>query len=617
MQAEIIESVLGGHDTLGLLPTGGGKSLTFQVPALMLPGLTLVVTPLISLMKDQVDNLREHGVKAVYFHAGMTLREQNLAVDRCRLGKAKMAYVSPEKLRSERFISTLRLMDVSLIVVDEAHCISQWGYDFRPSYLKISELRRQFPDAPVLALTASATPEVADDIMCRLNFRDRNLFSKSFLRQNISYAVRITDQMDTMLLKVLTSVAGCGIVYVRSRRRTKEIATFLAAHGISADYYHAGLAPEEKELRQNRWKQGESRIMVATNAFGMGIDKPDVRVVVHIDVPSSVEEYYQESGRAGRDGLPSYAVIITSNHYKAQLTRRINEAFPPKDYIAHVYEMACNFMNIAVGSGYNSINEFNLEQFCEIFHLKPRPTRSALEILTRAGYLEYVDETTSRSRVMMLCTKEELYSLDLDATTDDVLNFLLRNYTGLFADYVFINETHISQRMAVATEAVYQSLLYLGRLHVIHYVPRSTSAYIVLTTARELPKHIIIPKDVYEVMRDRMERRVEAMKDLVYGLDDCRMNKMLRYFGENPSAPCGKCDVCRSRVAKPELSADEAALLEQRVVAFASRRQGATVTEIASATGRRTEDLIPVVRSLADRGEIRLSGMTLYSSQQS
>lgn len=607
MQEEIIESVLDGKDTLGLLPTGGGKSLTFQVPAMMLPGLTVVVTPLISLMKDQVDNLLDRGIRAVYFHAGLTLREHNLAVDRCRLGKAKLVYVSPEKLRSERFISTLRLLDVSLIVVDEAHCISQWGYDFRPSYLKISELRHYFPSAPVLALTASATPEVTADIMRLLEFKENNVFARSFVRDNISYAVRFADDKEGMLKRILSKVGGTAIVYVRSRRRTREIAASLAADGVSAEYYHAGLSPEEKELRQNRWKSGETRVIVATNAFGMGIDKPDVRLVVHIDLPSSIEEYYQESGRAGRDGKPSYAVIVTSKYFKGQLTRRVDEAFPPKDYIARVYELACNFLNIAVGSGFNSVNEFNFNLFCDTFDLRPVTAKSALELLTRAGYIEFVEETTSRSRVMMLSSREELYSLTVDPVTESVLNFILRNYTGLFADYVFINETVISERMRIATEAVYQSLLYLGRLHVIHYIPRKTTPYIILTTSRELPKHVVMPREVYENQRQRLVDRIEAMKRLVFSDSSCRMNTMLEYFGEKPAAPCGSCDVCRA-VKATRRSVKHDGSLEESVIYLASQHSR-SVGYIAAQTGRSEREVIECVRRLADEGRVVIDGL--------
>ncbi|MCM1520612.1 MAG: RecQ family ATP-dependent DNA helicase [Lachnoclostridium sp.] len=608
MQEEIIRSVLDGKDTLGLLPTGGGKSLTFQVPALMLPGLTLVVTPLISLMKDQVDNLREHGIRAVYFHAGLSFRENNLAIDRCRLGKVKIAYVSPEKLQSERFMSTLALMDVSMIVVDEAHCISQWGYDFRPSYLKIATLRKAFPDAPVLALTASATPRVIDDIMASLEFRSRNIFSRSFLRDNISYIVRYSDDKERKLIEILRATRGCAIVYVRSRKRTREIAQTLVDAGISAEFYHAGLSPEEKELRQNRWKADETRVIVATNAFGMGIDKPDVRLVAHIDMPLSIEEYYQESGRAGRDGLPSFAVIITSNYFKGQLTRRVNESFPPKDFIARVYELAGNFLDIAVGSGYNTINEFNFNLFCETYKLPPVITRNALEILTHAGYIEFVEETTSRSRVMIIYTKEELYGLNLDDTTEAVLNFLLRNYTGLFADYVFINETLMTERLGIPAEKIYQSLLYLGRLHVLHYIPRKTTPYIIYLRSRELPKYIVIPRTVYEERRALMEERVEAIKQLAFTDTECRMNLMLKYFGENPKSTCGKCDVCRLRQSADK---NRQKSLKDTILYLASHPGGTSIRQIADNTCRNTADVADAARQLADDGMIHLNDLSI------
>ena len=447
-QLDIINSVLAGNDTLGLLPTGGGKSITFQVPALLLPGLTIVVTPLISLMKDQVDNLRALDIPAAAIHSGLTRAEQKLAFDRCRLGKIKILYLSPEKLQGKAFLDRLTEIDVSLIVVDEAHCISQWGYDFRPSYLKIANLRNIYPEAPILALTASATPEVTADIMAQLRFRTQNLFSKSFNRPNISYIVRKTDSKSQMLLRVLKSTSGCAIVYVRSRRRTKEVAEFLQQSGISAEFYHAGLSAEIKNDKQNRWKNDQVRVMVATNAFGMGIDKPDVRTVVHIDPTSSLEEYYQEAGRAGRDGNPSYAVFITSPGVdKATLTRRLNESFPEKDVIRRVYELVCNFLSIAVGSGYNMLYEFNFALFCERFKLRPPVVRNSLALLTRAGHLEFVEEITTQSRVMVIMNKRELYDLKLDSVTDSVFQLILRTYTGLFADYVYISEDLIASRL--------------------------------------------------------------------------------------------------------------------------------------------------------------------------
>ena len=607
MQAEIIDSVMAGHDTLGLLPTGGGKSLTFQVPAMMLPGVTLVITPLISLMKDQVDNLADRGIRAVYFHSGLTPREKDLALTRCRLGKAKIAYVSPERLQNERFIAELRTLSTSLIVVDEAHCISQWGYDFRPSYLRIASLRRLVgEDVPVLALTASATPEVTDDIMRHLSFDEPRVFARSFTRQNLSYIVRYTDSKEPMLLRILTSTTGCSIVYVRSRKRTLELARLLCEAGISAEAYHAGLTPEDKEERQDRWKSDRVRVMVATNAFGMGIDKPDVRLVVHFDLPSSLEEYYQEAGRGGRDGRESLAVIIASRSDKALLTRRINESFPPKDFIAHVYEMAGNFVNVPVGEGYGMVYDFNFSLFCDTFDLPPVPTRNALLILTRAGYLEYIDETTSRSRIMVLMKRDELYNQHLDNDEEEVLQCILRRYTGLFADYVYISELTIAETLRMSSEQVYKALLTLGRLHVIHYIPRKTTPYLIYPTSREEPRYIVIPTDVYERQRERMQQRIDAMKAFTFDTDKCRANTLLRYFGENPGQPCGKCDVCR---ASRQRTAANAPALSDSIRYQASHPGGIAVTALVDSLGPHygRDNVTDTIRTLLDRNILRLT----------
>ena len=605
LQPQIIESVLEGRDTLGLLPTGGGKSITFQVPAMMLPGLTLVITPLISLMKDQVDGLRARRVPAAAVHSGLSRAEHRLAMDRASLGKIKLLYLSPEKLQSPSFTDRLSQINVSLIVVDEAHCISQWGYDFRPSYLKIASLRRAFPDVPVLALTASATPEVTADIMAQLQFRAPNVFARSFTRPNISYVVRRCDSKPEMLLRVLRATAGCAIVYVRSRRRTREIADMLCAAGIPAEYYHAGLAAEDKNDRQNRWKNDEVRVMVATNAFGMGIDKPDVRTVVHVDLPSSLEEYYQEAGRAGRDGLHSYAVIITApGPDKASLTRRLNEAFPEKDTIRRVYELACNFLEVAVGSGYNQLYEFNFALFCDRFRLPPNIVRNSLLLLSRAGYIDFVDEVATRSRVIVVMNKRELYDLQLDAVTDSVFQLLLRTYTGLFSDYVIISEELIASRLQLSAQQVYEALLKLAREHAIHYVPRRSTPYIFFTTSRELPKHIALPRPVYEDQRRRMEHRVEAMRRFVFDDSECRVNTMLRYFGEQPTQPCGTCDVCRSR-RRPAASDDSR--MRDIILYLAGHTPPPTIDHIARQAGVSPARVIAQLRTLLDEGVVTVT----------
>lgn len=595
-QEEIIMSVLDGRDTLGLLPTGGGKSLTFQVPAMVFEGITVVVTPLISLMKDQVDNLRAAGIRAVCLHSGLSRAEHRLALDRCRLGKAKLMYVSPEKLQSATFIDQLRSMDVSFLVVDEAHCISQWGYDFRPSYLKISLIRELFHDIPVLALTASATPVVVEDIMDKLGFKERNVYARSFSRDNLSYIVRNDFDKERRLISVLTNTSGSAIVYVRSRRRTREIADMLVRNGISADYYHAGLDATEKNEKQNNWKTDGVRVMVATNAFGMGIDKPDVRTVVHYDIPSSLEEYYQEAGRAGRDGKEAFAVLLVSRADKGRLTRMLSEMFPPKDFIRRVYELAGNFVNVAVGDGYNSVYEFNFALFLKTYDLPPLATRSAMRLLTQAQYFEFVEEVTMQSRVMITANKSELYSVKLDEAGERVFNMLLRSYTGLFADFVYINESVIARRADVDEQKVYETMLQLSRMHILQYVPRKSTPYLYYTTSRELPKYIDMPRSVYEEQYKRLKERIEAMKRFSFGDDDCRVNVMLRYFGEKPEEPCGKCDVCRTRKRNRLTKGDRQSIRDSIIYMVGNAPR--TLDYIVAESRYSEEDVIEAVRSL-------------------
>lgn len=604
-QEDIITSILEGHDTLGLLPTGGGKSITFQVPAMVLEGVTVVITPLISLMKDQVDNLRQCGIKAVYLHSGLTVSEHRLAIDRCRFGKAKLLYLSPEKLQSKSMIDNLRLMDVSLIVVDEAHCISQWGYDFRPSYLNIKLIREIFPSAPVLALTASATPDVVNDIMAQLEFRQHNIFSRSFSRDNLSYIIRAGEHKERQLVKILKATSGSAIVYVRSRRRTREIAEILYKEGISADFYHAGLAPEDKNEKQNKWKDDSCRVMVATNAFGMGIDKPDVRTVIHVDLPSSLEEYYQEAGRAGRDGNPAYAVLLAAKHDKATLSRRITEKFPDRDFIKRVYELLGNFLGVAVDSGYNQLYEFNFNLFCKRFELPPIPTHSALTLLTQAQYIEFTEEISTGSRVMVLLNKNELYSLKLEEQDDRVFQLLLRSYTGLFADYVFINEALLANRLNCSEQDIYSSLISLSKLHAIHYVPRKSTPYILYTTSRELPKYIIIPLNIYEHQRDKLAKRIDAMKRFAFSIDECRVNIMLEYFGENPTSQCGKCDYCRS-VNKIKPTTEKVASLRESVIYMASQPGGHKLSHFIATANATQHDTVEMIRILLDEGVLKL-----------
>ncbi|MDE5586304.1 MAG: RecQ family ATP-dependent DNA helicase, partial [Muribaculaceae bacterium] len=549
LQLDIIESVMTGHDTLGLMPTGGGKSITFQVPGMAFEsGLTVVVTPLISLMKDQVDNLKRRGITAVMLNSGMTVNETRLAWERLTNGRARFLYVSPEKLRNAFFLEELRRLPVRLIVVDEAHCISQWGYDFRPSYLKIASLRKVHPNAPVLALTATATPQVADDIMTRLEFRSgARKFKMSFSRDNISYLVRESENKIYDIFHILSRTEGCGIVYVRSRRKTREIAEFLSASGISSDYYHAGLTYETKTERQNAWQSGAVRVMVATNAFGMGIDKPDVRIVVHSDFPPSLEEYYQEAGRAGRDGRKSYAVLLVSKHDKGGLRRKLKLAFPDREIIRSVYEKACNFLNLAIGEGYERLMEFDFELFCDTFHLQRQQAIAAFHLLSQAGYLDYIEETESNSRVMITVDREELYHIDASPEADRTLQCLLRQYPGLFSDFVQINEGRLSRDTDLQQEDVYNALLELNRKKILVYVPKRRTPYVFVPTSREEARYIQIGRKIYEERFEVMSQRVEAMIDYAYEDSNCRVSRMLAYFGEEKACDCGKCDVCRNR----------------------------------------------------------------------
>ncbi|MDE6179184.1 MAG: RecQ family ATP-dependent DNA helicase [Duncaniella sp.] len=601
-QEEIIASVLSGRDTLGLLPTGGGKSITFQVPAMILPGVTVVVTPLISLMTDQADNLARRGIRASLIHSGLSRHDRELAMTRCRLGKSKILYVSPERLQNDGFLSEMHGIDVSLLVIDEAHCISQWGYDFRPSYLRIADLRGRLPEGvPVLALTASATPEVQADIMDKLGMRDGQRFALSFDRPNLSYIVRRTEAKDEMLLRVLKATEGSAIVYVRSRRRTREIADMLAARGISAEAYHAGLASEDKEDRQNRWKRGQVRVMAATNAFGMGIDKPDVRVVVHYDLPPSLEEYYQEAGRAGRDGLHSYAVALAGRYDRGVLARRLSDAYPDKEFIREVYGLLGTFLGVAVGSGRGSLFEFSLEKFCQTFGLPPVQTESALRILTRSGYIEYIDETTTDSRVMVVVRRDELYSLRLEPLAEEVLEELLRRFTGLFADYMAISELVLARALGLSSQQVYDALLYLTRMHVIHYRPRRTTPFVYYPTSREETRHVLIPLAVYEEMRARMEKRIRAVSDFIFDDTACRTGRLLGYFGETAACACGRCDVCRTRAASRTQSIAE---ISRRIHSLASRPGGITPADICRHLALGADRVADILREMLEEGEV-------------
>lgn len=550
IQQQIIESIGSGRDTLGLMPTGGGKSVTFQVPALAREGLCVVITPLIALMKDQVRNLRQRGIKAVAVYTGMTTEEIVVALENCIFGGVKFLYVSPERISTELFQKKLRRMNVSMITVDEAHCISQWGYDFRPAYLNIAEIRKLLPGVPVLALTATATPEVTDDIQDKLLFAEKNVFRMSFARANLAYVVRRSEDKQAEMLHILSRVQGPAIVYVRNRKRCREICDFLQEKGITAEFYHAGLNNDEKDLRQERWHTGISRVMVATNAFGMGIDKPDVRVVVHVDVPDSPEAYFQEAGRAGRDGQKAYAVLVYSPKDKRTLLKRVADNYPDKDYIRDVYEHMNYYLGIAEGCALGRTFDFDLEEFCRRFGYFPTQAESALRLLSRAGYIEYDEERDNSSRLMFVISREELYRIsELSPALESLMRLVLRTYTGLFSEYVFISESVLATRSGMTADMVYASLVELDRRGIIHYIPRKNVPGVTYLVERLDTKYIVIPHEVYEQRKEKYVERINSMIEYCTSDVRCRSRMLLHYFGEEADHNCGMCDVCLQRTS--------------------------------------------------------------------
>lgn len=615
IQREIIESIEAGRDTLGLMPTGGGKSITFQVPALAREGLCIVVTPLIALMKDQVANLRCRSIKAAAIYSGMRTAEVIKVLENCIFGDYKFLYVSPERLSSEIFLNKVRKMPVSLITVDEAHCISQWGHDFRPAYRRIAELRTLFPSVPVLALTATATLNVVRDIQQQLAFKHENCFRMSFERKNLVYVVRRTENKLQELMHILGRIEGSAIIYVPNRKKCKELCDELSAREITAEYYHAGLAPESKDAKEERWRTGVSRVMVSTNAFGMGIDKPDVRLVVHTDLPNSIEAYFQEAGRAGRDGNRAYAVVLYSRRDSATVARRLADNYPLPQFIREVYDNLCYYYTMALGDGLNCTFEFALSDFCHKYHLPILPTDSALRILTRMGYIDYVEEMEYSSRLLFIVGREELYRIyNLTDEHDKLITALLRNYSGLFNDYVFIDERYLSRLLGVTRHRLYELLVSLTKRGIIQYAPSKKCPIVTFTRQRVLGEELRFAPEVYDERREAFSSRLDAM--LKYSTSDaeCRSRYLLRYFNDVEAADCGCCDVCLSRrggePSKDTLALDASLLLA--VLADGEVHSTAEIEALGLPRGRR----MAVLRYLCDEERVVVvdGGVRIVSS---
>ncbi len=604
LQGDIIQSIASGKDTLGLMPTGGGKSLTFQVPTLAMDGVCLVVTPLIALMKDQVENLKKRNIAAAAIYTGMSRQDVLLTLENCVFAAYKFLYVSPERLGSSIFLEKIKQTKVCMIAVDESHCISQWGYDFRPSYLKIAEIRQVLPDVPVLALTATATPEVVEDIQEKLLFREKNVLRKSFYRKNLAYVVRTTENKEEQLLHILRRVSGTSVVYVRNRKKTKEIADFLNKNGVSAEHFHAGLKNETRDVRQQRWMNDETRVIVATNAFGMGIDKPDVRTVVHMDLPDSLEAYFQEAGRAGRDGKKAFAVMLFNGGDVTKMRKRVSDTFPEKEMIRRVYRSLGDYYIIAEGYGLDAVFPFDLADFCMKFKLPVLITHNALKILQQAGYLELTDEQDNSSQVLFIVGKEDLYSTRLTTDQDKLIHVLLRSYTGLFTEPAYISEDIIASRLSWEKDKVYKELVGLAKDRIVRYIPRKQVPFITYVHEREAPERLNLGKETYDSRKERFVSRAKSILDYAKEQNVCRNQLLLSYFGEKNTKPCGQCDVC---LKKQEQQVTDADFDKIRMAVLKALTDTALTPEelVQKLAPFKKQKVLQVIRFLLDNGVLK------------
>ena len=614
IQREIIESIGAGKDTLGLMPTGGGKSLTFQVPALAQEGVCIVITPLIALMKDQVEHLRHKGITAAAIYSGMSRDAIVTTLENCIFGGVKLLYISPERISSDLFQIKLKHMKVSFITVDEAHCISQWGYDFRPSYLQIAVIRKLVPNVPILALTATATPDVIDDIQERLGFTEKNVFRMSFERKNLVYVVRQAEDKEAEMVHILQSIPKTAIVYCRSRKRTKEIAQLLMQYGISATWYHAGLEPAVKDQRQSEWQHDKVRVIVATNAFGMGIDKADVRVVVHMDCPSSLEAYFQEAGRAGRDGQKAYAVLLYNGHDNRTLQKRIEDTFPPKEYVQQVYEHLAYFYQIGVNSGEGCTFEFPIDKFCATFKHFPIRANAALILLQRAGYIDYEPNPDNNARVRFLLRRDDLYRLDsLSEKENDVVISLLRNYGGLFTNYGYVDESYIAQEAGLDRNQTYLVLVNLSKKRIIDFIPRKSIPLISYKRDRVDGSDIILDKSVYEERKEQFQKSINSVINYAQNDRVCRSRQLLYYFGEKKSVDCERCDVCLSHTHHDDHDKQEE--IKEKLLAMVADGERHHVTEVRL-LDEDWDMVTKVMKELMDEEQLLMDGSYLILSDK-